>query len=80
MQLEHYHRFSQNWKSPISYLHGFLVYAGKETKKAAMNEVLMVNIGSLLTGRKVSAAKVYLGKIVLTNPVCTEVGEKISLT
>lgn len=45
-----------------------------------MNEVLMVNIGSLLTGRKVSAAKVYLGKIVLTNPVCTEVGEKISLT
>ncbi|CAO2623744.1 Eukaryotic translation initiation factor 2 subunit 3 (Fragments) [Lemmus lemmus] len=43
-------------------------------------EVLMVNIGSLSTGGRVSAVKADLGKIVLTNPVCTEVGEKIALS
>jgi translation initiation factor 2 subunit 3 len=40
----------------------------------------MVNIGSLSTGGRVSAVKADLGKIVLTNPVCTEVGEKIALS
>ncbi|CAO2618110.1 Eukaryotic translation initiation factor 2 subunit 3 (Fragments) [Lemmus lemmus] len=43
-------------------------------------ELLMVNIGSLSTGGRVSAVKADLGKIVLTNPVCTEVGEKIALS
>uniref|UniRef100_A0A8C5L333 protein-synthesizing GTPase n=1 Tax=Jaculus jaculus TaxID=51337 RepID=A0A8C5L333_JACJA len=42
--------------------------------------ILMVNIGSLSTGGRVSAVKADLGKIVLTNPVCTEVGEKIALS
>ncbi|XP_015447270.1 eukaryotic translation initiation factor 2 subunit 3, X-linked isoform X4 [Pteropus alecto] len=32
-QLEHYQKSSQSWKSPISYLDVFLVYAWKETKK-----------------------------------------------
>ena len=40
----------------------------------------MVTIGSLSTGGRASAVKADLGKIVLTNPVCTEVGEKIALS
>ena len=40
----------------------------------------MVNIGSLSTGGRVLAIKADLAKIVLTNPVCTEVGEKIALS
>ncbi|CAD7680025.1 unnamed protein product [Nyctereutes procyonoides] len=40
-----------------------------KVQKLSKNEVLMVNIGSLST---VSAVKADLGKIVLTNPVCTE--------
>ena len=47
-----------------------------KVQKLPKNEVLMVNIGSLSTGGRVSAAKADLSKIVLTNPVCTEVGEK----
>lgn len=53
---------------------------GKETKKAAKNEVLLVNTGSLSTERRVSAVKVDLCKIDLTNLVGAEVGEKISLS
>ncbi|KAB0365979.1 hypothetical protein FD754_010135 [Muntiacus muntjak] len=51
-----------------------------KVRKLSKNEVLMVNIGSLSTGGRVSAVKADLGKIVLTNPVCTEVGEKIALS
>nr|XP_025844795.1 eukaryotic translation initiation factor 2 subunit 3, X-linked-like isoform X2 [Vulpes vulpes] len=51
-----------------------------KVQKLSKNEVLMVNIGSLSTGGRISAVKADLGKIVLTNPVCTEVGEKIALS
>uniref|UniRef100_A0A2K5D7M5 protein-synthesizing GTPase n=1 Tax=Aotus nancymaae TaxID=37293 RepID=A0A2K5D7M5_AOTNA len=51
-----------------------------KVQKLSKNEVLMVNIGSLSTGGRVSAVKADLGKIVLINPVCTEVGEKIALS
>uniref|UniRef100_A0A2K5DXZ2 Initiation factor eIF2 gamma C-terminal domain-containing protein n=1 Tax=Aotus nancymaae TaxID=37293 RepID=A0A2K5DXZ2_AOTNA len=51
-----------------------------KVQKLSKNEVLMVNIGSLSTGGRVSAVKADLGKIVSTNPVCTEVGEKIALS
>uniref|UniRef100_A0A8C6AQ67 protein-synthesizing GTPase n=1 Tax=Monodon monoceros TaxID=40151 RepID=A0A8C6AQ67_MONMO len=51
-----------------------------KVQKLSKNEVLMVNIGSLPTGGRVSAVKADLDKIVLTNPVCTEVGEKIALS
>lgn len=51
-----------------------------QVQKLSKNEVLMVNIGSLSTGGRVSAVKADLAKIVLTNPVCTEVGEKIALS
>ena len=51
-----------------------------QVQKLSKNEVLMVNIGSLSTGGKVSAVKADLAKIALTQPVCTEVGEKIALS
>ena len=78
VQLELYQRSSQNWKFPISYLEGDRKAA--KVQKLSKNEVLMVNIRSLSTGGSVSAVKADLGKIVLTNPVCTEVGEKIALS
>ncbi|KNC87457.1 eukaryotic translation initiation factor 2 subunit 3 [Sphaeroforma arctica JP610] len=54
----------------------------KATKVAKLTkgEVLMVNIGSLSTGGRVTAVKADLAKIVLTQPVCTEAGEKIALS
>ncbi|XP_059948649.1 eukaryotic translation initiation factor 2 subunit 3-like [Mesoplodon densirostris] len=51
-----------------------------KVQKLSKNEVLMVNTGSLSTGGRVSAVKAHLGKIILTNPVSTEVGEKIALS
>lgn len=56
------------------WLHPFKV------QKLAAKEVLMVNIGSLSTGGRVLAVKADLAKIVLTQPVCTEIGEKIALS
>ncbi|XP_002733651.1 eukaryotic translation initiation factor 2 subunit 3 [Saccoglossus kowalevskii] len=53
---------------------------GAKVQKLARNEVLMVNIGSLSTGGRVFAVKADLAKIMLTNPVCTEIGEKIALS
>jgi len=53
---------------------------GAKVQKLAKNEVLMINIGSLSTGGRVLAVKADLAKISLTNPVCTEVGEKIALS
>lgn len=53
---------------------------GAKVQKLTKNEVLMVNIGSLSTGGRVLAVKADLAKISLTNPVCTEVGEKIALS
>jgi translation initiation factor 2 subunit 3 len=40
----------------------------------------MVNIGSTATGGKVLAVKQDLAKILLTQPVCTQEGEKIALS
>ena len=51
-----------------------------QVQKLTKNEVLMVNIGSLSTGGRVSAVKADLAKIALTQSVCTEVGEKIVLS
>lgn len=53
---------------------------GAKVQKLSRNEVLMVNIGSLSTGGRVSAVRADLAKIALTQPVCTEVGEKIALS
>ena len=55
---------------------------GKQAKvqKLSKNEILMVNIGSTATGGRVSAVKGDLAKIALTQPVCTEEGEKIALS
>ena len=51
-----------------------------QVQKLSKNEVLMVNIGSLSTGGRVLAVKADLAKVVLTQPVCTEIGEKIALS
>lgn len=51
-----------------------------KVQKLSKNEVLLVNIGSLSTGGRVVATKADLVKISLTNPVCTEIGEKIALS
>lgn len=48
--------------------------------KLTKGEILMVNIGSLSTGGRVSGCKADLAKIVLTHPVCTELKEKIALS
>lgn len=55
---------------------------GKQAKvqKLAKAEILMVNIGSTATGGRVSAVKGELAKIALTQPVCTDEGEKIALS
>mmetsp|Transcript_8594 Transcript_8594/g.12695 ORF Transcript_8594/g.12695 Transcript_8594/m.12695 type:complete len:498 (-) Transcript_8594:58-1551(-) len=55
---------------------------GKQAKvqKLTKGEILMVNIGSTATGGRVTAVKSELAKIVLTNPVCTQEGEKIALS
>jgi translation initiation factor 2 subunit 3 len=62
---------------------GVKTEAGEKAKKVAKlqkNEVLMINIGSLSTGGRVLAVKTDLAKILLTQPVCTETGEKIALS
>ncbi|CAH0399826.1 unnamed protein product [Chilo suppressalis] len=51
-----------------------------KVQKLTKNEVLLVNIGSLSTGGRVIATKADLAKIALTNPVCTEIGEKVALS
>merc|ERR1712038_662340 len=55
---------------------------GKQAKvqKLGKNEILMVNIGSTATGGKVRAVKGQAAKIALTQPVCTQKGEKIALS
>ncbi|KAL3811093.1 hypothetical protein ACHAXA_008070 [Cyclostephanos tholiformis] len=55
---------------------------GKQAKvqKLTKGEILMVNIGSTGTGGKVEGAKADLAKISLTQPVCTQEGEKIALS
>ena len=58
----------------------FVVFPSEQVQKLTKNEVLLVNIGSLSTGGRVSAVRADLAKIVLTQPVCTEVGEKIALS
>lgn len=51
-----------------------------KVQKLSKGEVLMVNIGSTTTGGKVVGVKGDLAKVQLTQPACTEVGEKIALS
>jgi translation initiation factor 2 subunit 3 len=51
-----------------------------KVQKLSKGEVLMVNIGSLSTGGRVTAVKGDAAKITLTDPICTEVNEKIALS
>ncbi|KAI1294944.1 Eukaryotic translation initiation factor 2 subunit 3, Y-linked [Halotydeus destructor] len=51
-----------------------------KVQKLTKGETLMLNIGSLSTGGRVSAVKADLAKIALQSPVCCEIGEKIALS
>jgi translation initiation factor 2 subunit 3 len=53
--------------------------AGKVTKLKT-GEHLMVNIGSTAAGGKVLGIKEDLAKVTLTNPVCTQEGDKVALS
>ena len=54
----------------------------KATKVAKLSkgETLLINIGSTSTGGRVISVKADLAKILLTQPACTEVGEKVALS
>lgn len=49
-------------------------------QKLTAGEYIMVNIGSTSTGSRVAAVQNDLAKIVLINPVCTQINEKIALS
>ena len=51
-----------------------------KVQKLQKGEILMLNIGSLSTGARVSAVKMDLAKLQLNSPVCTEIGEKVALS
>jgi translation initiation factor 2 subunit 3 len=51
-----------------------------KVQKLQKGEILMLNIGSLSTGARVTAVKMDLAKLQLNSPVCTEVGEKVALS
>lgn len=57
---------------------------GAKVEPLQKNEVLMLNIGSLSSGGRVTAIKADIGyglaKISVTQPVCTEKGEKVALS
>lgn len=53
---------------------------GAKVQKLSKSEMLMLNIGSLTTGGKVTAVKADLAKIRLTTPVCTGVGERFAIS
>jgi translation initiation factor 2 subunit 3 len=51
-----------------------------KVQKLQKGEILMLNIGSLSTGARVTAVKLDLAKLQLNSPVCTEIGEKVALS
>jgi translation initiation factor 2 subunit 3 len=53
---------------------------GAKVQKLTKGELLMLNIGSLSTGARVTAVKAELAKLQLNSPVCTEIGEKVALS
>merc|ERR1712032_1105040 len=54
--------------------------AGK-VAKLKKGEILMVNIGSKAAGGRILGIKENdLAKVTLTNPVCTQVGDKVALS
>eukprot|EP01063_Lacrimia_lanifica_P031888 TRINITY_DN535_c0_g7_i1.p1 TRINITY_DN535_c0_g7~~TRINITY_DN535_c0_g7_i1.p1 ORF type:complete len:473 (+),score=230.00 TRINITY_DN535_c0_g7_i1:70-1488(+) len=53
---------------------------GGKVSKLQKDEIIMMNIGSLSTGGRIVAVKGEYAKLVLTIPVCTDVGEKLALS
>jgi len=60
----------------------FGVKGGAKIEKLKKGEVLMVNIGSTQAGATVAGTKeeASLAKLVLTKPVCAQVGDKIAVS
>merc|ERR1712065_99665 len=48
--------------------------------KLTKGEVLMLNIGSLSTGGRITAVNQDLAKVLLSAPVCARIGDKIALS
>lgn len=62
---------------------GVRTEAGKKAAKVvklSKGEILMVNIGSLSTGGRVTAVKGEAAKISLTEPICTENNQNVALS
>ncbi|KNC50247.1 eukaryotic translation initiation factor 2 subunit 3 [Thecamonas trahens ATCC 50062] len=53
---------------------------GSKVSKLVKGEVLMLNIGSLSTGGRVTALHADLAKVVLSAPTCARIGDKIALS
>ncbi|KAJ1941693.1 eukaryotic translation initiation factor 2 subunit gamma [Linderina macrospora] len=51
-----------------------------KVSKLSKSEVILVNIGSTSVGARVTGVKSDLAKLVLSNPSCTEIGEKIAMS
>ncbi|KAJ1677991.1 eukaryotic translation initiation factor 2 subunit gamma, partial [Spiromyces aspiralis] len=51
-----------------------------KVSKLTKSEVLMVNIGSTAAGARVMGVKDDVAKLILFQPCCTEVGEKIAIS
>jgi translation initiation factor 2 subunit 3 len=57
-----------------------LTFLLNKVQKLAKGELLLVNIGSTSCGGRVISVKADLAKIQLTQPACTDVGEKVALS
>ena len=49
-------------------------------KRLIKKEILKITIGSMSSGGKVIDIKADLVKIVLTTPVCTDIGNKLAIS
>lgn len=51
-----------------------------KVEKIMINELIMVNVGSLCTGARVISVKMNSARLLLTNPVCVNSGRKLALS
>ena len=51
-----------------------------KVKRLSKNEILKITVGSMSSGGKVIDIKADIVKIVLTTPVCTDIGKKLAIS